>query len=118
MRARLMSDDTLLEFGKAYQGRYCAVQRREHDWVFGFGDNERIAVTVPWRIVQNGRIAHAMQDDGQKFGSPQPVDGETRANDLLQGRPVERLELDHVTADLRLHFDGETRIAGGKADRR
>jgi hypothetical protein len=105
-----MSDDTLLEFGKAYLGRFCVIQRREHDWFFCFGDNEGIAVTAPWRIIQNGRIAHAMQDDGQRFDLPQPVNGEARANGLLEGKQIKRLELDRVTADLRLHFDGQTRI--------
>jgi hypothetical protein len=106
----MMSDDILVEFGKAYRGCVCTIQRREHDWVFRFGDSDGITVTAPWRIIQGGRIAHAREDDGQRFGLPQPVDGEARANGLLEGRWVEYIELDRVTADLRLHFDGQTRI--------
>jgi hypothetical protein len=105
-----MSDKTLVEFQKAYQDCSCTIQRRDYDWVFVFGDRRTITVVAPWRIVQNGRIAHAMQDDRQKFGLPAPVDGEARANGLLEGRRAEHLELDLVTADLRVFFDGETRI--------
>ncbi len=105
-----MSDEILSEFCRAYRGRHCSIQRRENDWALSFGDHEGITVESPWRIVQNDRIAHAGQDDRQKFGHPQPVDGETRANELLKGRRCERLDLDPTTADLRLHFDDGTRV--------
>ena len=105
-----MSDDTVIEFETAYRGCPCSIQRREYGWVFAFGDKGSIIVTAVWRIIQNGRIAHAMQDDRQKFGLPQPVDGETRSNGLLKGRLVDHVDLDRVTADLRMYFDGQTRI--------
>lgn len=105
-----MTDDTLLAFGRAYRERHCTIKQNENDWVFSFGGDNRHTVEVPWRIVQNGRIAFTDQDDGQRFGLPRPIDGEALANSLLAGRRLESLELDRVTADLRLHFDGVTRL--------
>jgi hypothetical protein len=105
-----MATDYLSEFESALRGRGCTVQRRENDWSFSFGDGYGISVSVPWRVVRNGGIAHGHRDDGQRFGLPEPVDGEARANELFAGRRVEAVELDRVTADLRLIFDNETRL--------
>ena len=80
------------------------------DWVISFGGFDGLTLEAPWRIVQNGRIAFSSQDDGHKFGFPQPIDGEATANSLLKERRVDAVELDRITADLRLHFDGETRL--------
>ena len=52
----------------------------------------------------------ADSDDGQKFGLPEPINGEARANVLLDGRHVAYIEHDQLTADLHIYFDGETRI--------
>ncbi len=102
--------DTLLIFEKVYCRRCCTVQRREYDWLLIFGDAETIAVSAPWRIIQDDQIALAARDDGQRFGLTDAIDGEARANALLAERRIERVELDRITADLRLHFDGRTRI--------
>lgn len=75
-----------------------------------FGDVATIVAVVPWRIVRDDVIAHADEDDRQQFGLPQPVDGEAKANALLEGRLVQGVELDPVTADLRVFFDGATRL--------
>jgi hypothetical protein len=105
-----MTDNTLRVFEEAYSGRRCTIQRCEQDWVLSFGGNDGLSVEVPWRIVQEGRIAYASKDDGQKFGLPHPVDGEAVANGLLDSKGVLSLELDRITADLRIHFDGATHI--------
>jgi hypothetical protein len=105
-----MSDDILSAFEDAFRNQGCSVTRRENDWVFNFGDSGALAVTAPWRLVHSGRIAHAAEDDGQRFGLPHPVDGEARANGLLEEKQLRHMELDRVTADLHLHFDGDTRL--------
>lgn len=94
----------------ALQGRDCRVTRREADWNFDFGERLNIAVSVPWRVVTSDGIVHGDEDDGQWFGLPQPVDGEARTNELLQGQKVVGVELDGLTADLRVMFDGDARL--------
>jgi len=86
----------------ALQEHDCHVQRREFDWSFQFGEHLNIAVSVPWRVVTGDGIAHGDKDDGQWFGLAQPVDGEARTNELLQGQRVVGVELDEKTADLRV----------------
>jgi hypothetical protein len=94
----------------ALSGRECRVIRREADWSFNFGDRLHIAVSVPWRVVTADGIAHGHDDDGQWFGLPEPVDGEARTNDLLQGQKVAEVELDEQTADLRIVFGDGVRL--------
>jgi hypothetical protein len=94
----------------AFRGRECRVVRREADWEFDFGDRFSIAVSVPWRVVTADGIAHGYDDDGQWFGLPQPVNGEARTNELLQGQKVSSVELDEQTADLRVVFGERIRL--------
>ena len=55
-------------------------------------------------------ISHGDEDDGQWFGLPEPVNGEARTNELLQGKRVVGVELDEQTADLRIVFDDGVRL--------
>jgi hypothetical protein len=105
-----MSDDPFSTFARALHGRTCAVEKRDYDWALDFGNQSSIAVSVPWRIVSGGGIAFADSDDGQQFGLPEPIFGAARANTILTGRRVTGVELDPLTADLHVCFDGETRI--------
>ncbi len=88
----------------------CRVTRREADWSFDFGQGLNISASVPWRVVTAEGIAHGVEDDGQWFGLAQPVDGEARTNELLQGQKVVGVEVDAQTADLRVVFNGGTRL--------
>ena len=92
------------------QGRQCKVTKRDFDWNFNFGEELNIVATSPWRIVTPAGIAHGSEDDGQQFGLAQPVNGESTANDLLSGRDVRRIELDELTGDLNIVFQGDTRL--------
>lgn len=94
----------------ALQERECRVTRREADWSFDFGEGLNIAVAVPWRIVTPEGVALGDEDDGQWFGHAQSMDGEARANELLQGQKVVNVELDGQTADLRVVFDDGARL--------
>jgi len=69
-----------------------------------------IAAFVPWRVVTADGIALGLEDDGQRFGLPRPLDGEARVNELLSGQRVSEIEVDAQTADLRVVFDGGARL--------
>ena len=105
-----MSIDPQTKLQQALERQPCRVRRGEHDWVFLFGEVVTIVVAVPWRIVSDDMIAHAAEDDFQQFGLPEPVNGQAKANALFEGRHVRGVELDPVTADLRVHFDGAMRL--------
>jgi hypothetical protein len=82
--------------------------RRENDWNFRFDKVGELAVDSPWRIIASGRIAHADEDDGQKFGLPAPVNGVERAMGLLSGKKIASVEISPASGDLRIQFDGAT----------
>ncbi len=92
------------------QGRRCHVSKRECDWCFSFEDRVHIAVSVPWRVVSGGGIRYGDEDDEQAFGLAQPIDGEKRTNELLDGQKVVGTEVDEQTSDLRIMFDGGARL--------
>lgn len=82
------------------------ITRRENDWLFEFGDTHKLVVECPWRILAEGRIAHADEDDGQRFGLEKAVAGAERALSLLEGKRVRKFGIDEVSGDLRLEFVG------------
>jgi hypothetical protein len=104
-----MATDPASTLKQMMVGTVCRVQKREADWNFNFGE-VNIAVSVPWRIVTVEGIAYGDEDDAQWFGLPQPVDGEARANELLGKRPVVNVNVDQLTADLRISLDGGSRM--------
>jgi hypothetical protein len=81
--------------------------RLEHDWTFQFGDAGTVVASCPWRILADGRIAHADEDDGQQFGLPKPVDGVERAMGILSGRKIVSVEVSPISGDLKIHFAGD-----------
>jgi hypothetical protein len=105
-----MDRDYLAEFETWLIGRSCSITRGEHDWFIELGEGATITVSVPWRIVSQGRIAFADRDHGQMFGLPAPVDGEAEAHGLLAGKRIASAKVDLQTADLTLHFDPDTRL--------
>jgi hypothetical protein len=84
------------------------IDRRENDWVFEFGDGHNIMAECPWRIVAEGRIAHADEDDGQLFGLERPVVGSERAKALLAGKRILGFKIAEVSGDLRVEFTSGT----------
>jgi hypothetical protein len=102
--------DALATLEQLLLGRRCEVQKREFDWNFYFGEGVSVTVGTPWRIVTSTGIAHGDEDDSQRFGLPQPVDGEARANQLLGERRVISVKADELTADLTVVFDGDVRL--------
>ena len=80
------------------------VERREHDWFFDFASGMKLTAFGPWRIIANGQIALASEDDGQKFGLPAAVAGESLALKLLGESPVGNLSVRDETSDLVIVF--------------
>lgn len=102
-----MQTDRLSMFVRAFVGQTCEVARQEHRWAFSFGTDAGLGVETPWRIVTGSGIAFANTDDHQKFGLPQPVDGQARSNELLGGRRVISFDVDIKTADIQIRFEGD-----------
>jgi hypothetical protein len=94
----------------AAQGATCTVAKREHDWLFTFGDLLGLAVGCPWRILSDAGIMVSNEDEGQLFGLKEPVSATTRANALLAGRRLIAFVADTKTADLKLSFDAEVQL--------
>ena len=92
-------------------GKACdEVLRREHDWTFQFGEAGPVVAECPWRIIAEGEIALAGEDDGHQFGLPKPVDGVKRAMSLLSGRPIISVEVSPISSDLKVHFEGDATL--------
>jgi len=105
-----MKVDWLPLLEQALLGRQSKIARREHDWVITVIGGGSIALPIPWRIVADGRIAFANEDDGQQLGLPAPVDGEAKANDLIASRSITSLSIDTQTADLVIYFGDAVRL--------
>ena len=103
-------DDLALAFEAAVVGRSCRVKRREADWSFELQEDTGFAVGCHWRLVSPDGIALTDEDDGQRFGLPEPVDAETKANALLRGTTVTSATVDRLTADLCLRFSNNLRL--------
>jgi hypothetical protein len=96
--------DVLSELSKRLVGQSLLdFQLREHDWVLVFGVGVAIVVSCFWRIVVDGRIALADEDDGQMFGLPEPVNASERAQRLL-AEAITNVAVRQDTGDLTLWF--------------
>ena len=84
--------------------RFQSLTRREYDWVVAFDNDASIVVACLWRLVESGRIRITSEDDGQKFGLPEPVESAAEINRRLTGATVEAIELRSGLLDLELRF--------------
>jgi hypothetical protein len=103
--------DIAADLAERLAGRKLAViQRREHDWAFGFGDapTSGLRVECPWRILFEGRIAFTDTDHAQRFGLPAPLDGEKEVERLLANKVVEKVTIRPDAGDLTIIFSGQT----------
>ncbi|OWJ59026.1 DUF6188 family protein [Inquilinus limosus] len=105
-----MDDDWRVTLEQNMVGRRCSVERREADWAINLDGGANVSLPIPWRIIAEGRIAFADEDDGQRFGLPSPVDGEAEANRLLAGKAITRVTVHQETADLTLDFEAGVRL--------
>lgn len=103
-------NDWLAQLQTHLVGRQCVIHRRESDWAVSVVGGGCIALPVPWRIVANGRIAFADEDDAQQFGLATPIDGVKRANSLIGSRSITGISVDNETADLTIRFSDGVRL--------
>lgn len=79
-------------------------------WVFDFGNQHRLQVMSPWRIIDSRRVALGHLDHRQTFGGSDPLDGEVAALELLENRPVVEAVVLDGTGDLHLRFAENLRL--------
>lgn len=89
--------------------RLLSAERLEYSWAFDFGV---VALTTEthWRVVSSERLLLMRDDDGLKYGLPEPIDAEARLGELLQGRRVVSAEVGAQTADLVISFENGLRL--------
>ena len=78
-------------------------------WQFHFG-SVKLLIECPWRVVKKGIIALGADDNGQKFGLPEPVSVLKELPKLIQNLAVTDVKVDNETADLSVHFGNEIRL--------
>jgi len=94
-------------------GLPCTKVNKPSDWLwqFVFGQAEAvIGVEGFWRVIVDGKIHFACDDDGQKFGLPEPVNGVKLCAELLQHKKVTSLELRSDLNDLFVTFERGARL--------
>ena len=85
--------------------RFDVVVRREFSWGFIFDDDIAIESQSTWRLLEQGRIVVASEDEGQRFGRPAPMDLVVEVGLRISGSIVTGICLQAGTLDLRLQFD-------------
>lgn len=84
--------------------RFRSLIRREYDWHIVFNNETSLTVSCLWRLLEGGRICRTSDDDGHRFGLPEPVDAAGDVNSLVGGASIEAIEVRQGTLDLSLQF--------------
>ena len=79
-------------------------------WRFGFGPEAEVRVECPWRIVRDGGIRLSSEDNGHRYGLPQPVDAEADCRTAIGGSVVTAVAARDETRDLVIWFGGGARL--------
>ena len=96
---------------QSIKGLKCTqITRSGFSWRFDFQDIFTIHVNCPWRIISEKSIALGSEDDGQKFGLPEPLDGIKEAIRLLSEKTVTKATIEEITGDIAIEFDSNLRI--------
>ncbi|MDB5429340.1 MAG: hypothetical protein JWP35_456 [Caulobacter sp.] len=101
---------TIDRFKQGLVGRRCLIERREGDWSFDFGDGYTLAVSAPFRVVGKDGIACTSTDHEAHTPQPGGLGSDPFMARLLKKRRVTGVEIEGVTGDLRLTFDGGLRL--------
>jgi hypothetical protein len=94
-------------------GLSCTEVKKPSDWFwqFIFGKAEAvIGAEAYWRLIVNGKIAFGRDDDGQKFGLPEPLNGVTLCTKLLRDQRIKSFELRPDVSDLFVNFESGARL--------
>lgn len=93
-----------LEFGRV------DLDEQSGQWWFPLGEGRGLAVTCPWQIIAEGRVALASGDHGQQYGLPAPVDAPAKAAQLLGGCKVESVSLANGSSELEVRLEGDAAL--------
>ena len=74
-------------------------------WVFEFGTGVVLSTPSQWRVFSKDSILLTSEDDGQKYGLPNPVDAQASIRELLEDHVATRVDVNQATADFTIHFD-------------
>jgi hypothetical protein len=87
-------------------GMQCTeIVKQDYAWTFVFGVQQAtLNLECPWRLLLQGAIAYGYEDDGQKFGLPEPVDGVRRATELIGSSQIASVEVRPGPSDLVITF--------------
>ena len=77
-------------------------------WVFQFGKGVALSTQSQWRLLSKDAILLTSEDDGQRYGLPEPVDAVARIREFLESQVVSRVEVDQASADFTVYFDNKT----------
>jgi hypothetical protein len=82
------------------------VIKQDYGWTFVFDDRKAILnLECPWRLLLRGCIAYGYEDDGQKFGLPEPVNGVQTTTKLIGRSPVVSANVRRGPSDLIINFE-------------
>ena len=88
-----------------------SVDKSEYSWHFGFADGEAsLCLECAWRLRSDDSIAYGYQDDGQKFGLAEPVDGVALSKKLIGDSPIVLLAIRDGVGDLSIEFESGVRL--------
>ena len=87
-----------------------AVDRRDYDWAFRFGNGSSLTIESLWRLVSTEAIVLTSQDDGQQFGVNTTIDAASELMAKLAGQRVADVSVDRVTSDLTISFSDGLRL--------
>ena len=83
-----------------------AIEHEEpgHPWYFRFGPTLSLMCECMWRLVVDGSVALASDDDGQQFGLPRPLDCLTELRARVSNHRVTSAAIGEAPADLTITF--------------
>jgi hypothetical protein len=100
----------IARFAQALVGRRCAVEEREHDWIFDFGRGWVLEVAAAWRLVGRDGVIFADRDHDAERLRTWPLGGDTFAGKALKRKRVAAVDVDPLTGDLSITFDDSLRL--------
>lgn len=86
-------------------GTSVLLRRTEAEWHFHFGSSLVVGGFLLWRLLGPDRIELSGEDDGHIFGLPEPIDAESKFNELLGGAKVVGISMSKRAGDLCFDFD-------------
>ena len=87
-----------------------SVEKKDYSWFFRFDGDVSVATDSPWRLFNEVRIVVTSEDDGHRFGLPDPVNAASIALSTIVGRKVESAVISECSGDLTIEFSGRAQL--------